>query len=81
MLFRSLLFATMAYGADKEPKFMKGQKVTYTVPKFYSLVCTGKGKIYQYDASSETYTIEESLGNDDCPDISGLKEKDIQAAK
>lgn len=65
----------------KEPKFVKGQKVTYAVPKFYSLVCTGRGKISRYEPYSDSYTVEETLGNGDCPDIDGLKEKDIQAIK
>lgn len=80
-MFLILLLPLVAAAATKEPKFMKGQKVSYTVPRFYSLVCTGKGKITQYDAYSDSYTVEEVLGNDDCPDISGLKEKYIQALK
>lgn len=74
-----LLLPLVAVG--KEPKFMKGQRVSYAVPRFYSLVCTGKGKISQYDSYTDSYTVEETLGNSDCPDINGLKEKDIQALK
>ena len=78
-LIMALVISSVAFGA--EPKFMKGQKVTYVVPKFYKLVCTGKGKIERYNEDSETYTVTEGLDSDDCPDIEGLKEKDIQAQK
>jgi hypothetical protein len=77
ILIMLLVLSSMAYGA--EPKFMKGQKVTYVVPKFYKLVCTGKGTVERYNADYETYTVTEGLNSDDCPDLDGLKEKDIQA--
>lgn len=65
----------------KEPKFMKGQKVTYKVPKFYSLVCNGSGKIVRYSEYNGTYTVEDLYQNTECPDLDGIQEKDIQAIK
>ena len=78
-LFFILFLPLAAVAGGKEPKFMKGQKVNYKVPKFYSLVCTGKGRIERYDDFNNTYTIEEDLHNDDCPDMTEIPEKDIQA--
>lgn len=72
----------------REPKFMMDQKVTYVVPKFYSLVCSGKAKVVDYRTGfvpgTFFYVLETPPGTTDydCPyHISGVEEKEIEAAK
>lgn len=69
-----------------EPKFMKGQKVTYKVPKFYSLVCSGKAEIAALENQAHlepyTYILETGPEEHGCPyHLYNVYEENIEAAK
>ena len=75
-----LLIAFISLTANaKEPKFYKGEKVIYKTGFFLHKVCSGKGTIYEYKDDTQTYTVEPSIQESDCPPfISDIKESDLK---
>lgn len=62
-----------------KPKYLKNQNVIYIVPRFYSLVCSGKGAIDEahcYDDCS--YTIITPPDEKGCPSEIVIVEEEIR---
>ena len=76
------LFAVMGCSVkEPEPIFKKDQLITYKVPTFYSLTCSGNGKISDYSIYSDgfVYTITTPSNEDGCPLQLTINERDIKA--
>lgn len=75
-----LIIALMSLTANaKDPLFYKGERVLFKTGFFLHKVCSGKGRIYEYNEGSNTYTVEPPANETDCPSfISGLRESDLK---
>ena len=84
ILFIILLISSASY-ADECPIFKMSQRVKYKVDPFYSLVCSGNGKIIHYYVEYGTkkciYSIEPTYKDRarGCPQMDFMEEKDIRA--
>lgn len=78
-----MMLALMAAQAQaREPKFYKGQKVTYEVGFFLHKVCSGNAEIYEVhdgENGSYVYTITPPENESDCPSFIEKEESQIKA--
>jgi len=75
-----LLIVLMSLTANaKDPLFYKNERVIYKTGFFLHKVCSGKGKIFEYNESTDSYTVESPSSETECPSfITGLKSFDLK---
>lgn len=79
LLALSLLFVGCNQFTIPKPRYARSQKITYVVPDFYRLVCSGKGMIEEVTCYNECiYVISTPSTEKGCPSTLQVEEKDIK---